>query len=230
MTKRKKSLVEKMAKERVLPHIIPPQMEKPPYSLSGADLLVYADLWAYSRVNPFIGSYQDLANWIGVPKTSVMRSVKELGKRGLVEVININAHKTSFQAKAIPGAPLPVYRFYVAGYTDNNEPLVAQKMTEITQGGQRTIQNGPRLNQFGPRSDQNGPYQYNIYNTNSKNKTYKRENFDNSSINTLEHALAIEEQMRAENRRLREQHDKEASTPEALAAGEAFFEKFFKSG
>ena len=223
MTKRKKSLVGKMAKERVLPQIIPPQMERPPYSLSGADLRVYADLWAYSRVNPFIGSYQDLANWMDVPKTSVMRSVKELEKRGLVEVININAHKTSFQAKAIPGVPLPVYRFYVAGYTDNNEPLVAQRVQSMIQGGQQ-------LNQFGPRSDQNGPYQYNIYNTNSKNKTYKRENFDNSSINTLEHALAIEEQMRAENRRLREEHDKEASTPEALAAGEAFFEKFFKSG
>ena len=229
MTKRKKSLVGKMAKERELPHISPPQMEKPPYSLRGADLLVYADLWAYSRVNPFIGSYQDLANWMDVPKTSVMRSVKELEKRGLVEVININAHKTSFQAKAIPGAPLPVYRFYVAGCTDNNEPLVAQKMTEITQGGQRTIQNGPRLNQFGPRSDQNGPYQYNIYNTNSKNKTYKRENFNIDAID-LEKAREIEEQMRAENRRLREEHDKEASTPEALAAGEAFFEKFFKSG
>lgn len=62
------------------------------------------------------------------------------------------------------------------------------------------------------------------------NKKYKRENFDNSSINTLEHALAIEEEMRAENRRLREEHDREASTPEALAARDAFFEKFFKSG
>lgn len=220
-----------MAKERELPHIIPPRiMKKPPYSLSGADLLVYADLWAYSRENPFIGSYQNLANWMDVPKTSVMRSIKYLEGRGLVEVININAHKTSFQAKAIPGAPLPVYRFYVAGCTDNNEPLAVQRVQSMIQGGQQLNQFGPRLDQNGPRLNQNGPYNNNLYNNNSNKKTYKRENFDNSSINTLEHALAIEEEMRAENRRLRDEHDKEASTPEAIAAGEAFFKKFFKSG
>lgn len=218
-----------MAKERELPHIISPQMEKPPYSLSGADLRVYADLWMYARVNPFIGSYQDLANWMDVPKTSVMRSIKELEKRGLVEVIKINAHNTSFRAKAIPSYPLPVYRFYVAGYTDDNEPLVAQRVQSMIQGGQQLNQFGPRSDQNGLRLNQNGPYNNNLYNSNS-NKRYKRENFDNSSINTLEHALAIEEQMRAENRRLRDEHDKEASTPEAIAAGEAFFAKFCKSG
>ena len=218
MTKRKKSLVGKMAKERELPHIIPPQMEKPPYSLRGADLLVYADLWAYSRVNPYIGSYQNLANWIGVSKTSAMRSIEKLEQRGLVEVININAHKTSFQAKAISGAPLPVYRFRVAGCTDNNDSLAVQKVSSM-------IQDGQQLNQFGPRLDQNGPYNNNIYNTNPNKKTYKRENLDNG-INTLEHAREIEEQMREENRLLRDKHDKEASTPEALAARDAFFEKF----
>lgn len=215
----------KMAKERELPHIIPPQMEKPPYSLRGTDLHVYADLWMYARDKLYIGSYQNLANWMAIPKTSAMNSIKALEKRGLVEVININAHKTSFQAKAIPGAPLPVYRFYVAGYTDNNEPLVAQRVQSMIQSGQRLNQFGPRSDQNGPRLDQNGPSQYNLYNTNSKNKTYKRENLDNG-INTLEHAREIEEQMREENHRLREKHDKEASTPEALAARDAFFEKF----
>lgn len=225
----KKVVGGKMAKERELPHIISPQMEKPPYSLSGVDLLVYADLWMYARDKLYVGSYQNLANWIGVPKTSAIRSIRYLEGRGLVEVININAHKTSFQAKAIPGAPLPVYRFYIAGYTDNNEPLAVQRVQSMIQGGQGLNQFGPRSDQNGLRLNQNGPYNNNLYNNNS-NKKYKRENFDNSSINTLEHALAIEEEMRAENRRLREEHDREASTPEALAARDAFFEKFFKSG
>lgn len=153
-----------MAKERELPHIISPQMEKPPYSLSGVDLLVYADLWMYARDKLYVGSYQNLANWIGVPKTSAIRSIRYLEGRGLVEVININAHKTSFQAKAIPGAPLPVYRFYIAGYTDNNEPLAVQRVQSMIQGGQGLNQFGPRSDQNGLRLNQNGPYNNNLYN------------------------------------------------------------------
>ena len=203
MTKRKKSLVGKMA-TRTLPHIIDPAMSRPPYSLKGADLDVFADLWYYSRNKPFNGSYQHLADWIEVPKTTLIRSIRYLEQKGLVDVISINAHRTSFQAKALEGHPLPVYQFHCIG-------LVGQ--------------NGVILNQFGPRLDQNGPYNNNIYNTNLNKKTYKRENLDNG-INTLEHARAIEEQMREENRLLRDKHDKEASTPEALAARDAFFEKF----
>ena len=135
-------------------------MEQAPYSLSGVDLAVFADVWMYSRVNPYVGSYQNLADWINIPKTTVVRSVKYLADRGLVEVININAHKTSFRAKAIPGYPLPICRFTIVGETDNNEAFVVKKV-------QAMFQNESRLDQNGPRLDQNGPSQYNIYNNNS---------------------------------------------------------------
>lgn len=227
------SLVVKM-KERELPRIIPPQMERPPYSLSGADLLVYADLWKYSREKPFIRSYQYLADWINLPKTTLMRSVKCLVERGLVEIVAINAHKTSFQAKAIPEAPLPVYNFNLAGYTDSNEPLRALKEHLIDPEGLGMVpqkypidHNRRIMIQNGPLSDQNGPIQYNLNNTNYKNKTYNKEKLNNN-IDQLEYARRIEAQMREENHRLRDLHDLEASKPEAIEAGEAFFKKFCK--
>ena len=146
---------------RTLPHIIDPAMSSPPYSLKGADLDVFADLWYYSRNKPFNGSYQHLADWIEVPKTTLIRSIRYLEQKGLVDVISINAHRTSFQAKALEGHPLPVYQFHCIG-------LVGQ--------------NGVILNQDGPKTDQNGPYNNNIYNTNPNKKTYKRENLNNGIV------------------------------------------------
>lgn len=206
-----------MKKEREQPHITDPRMEREPYSLSGAELHVYADLWAYSRENPFVGSYNRLADWIGIPKTTLMRCIKYLESRELVEVVSINAHKTTFQAKAIPHFPLPIYRWKVIGYTDMTTTL--------------SVQSEPKL-------DQNGPSQYNIYNNNTNNN-YKKRNFNKSYSDTYsgptseapyrmtdEQKRELEEQQRAEDRRRREEHDKAASTPEALAARDRFFAKF----
>lgn len=205
-----------MKKEREQPHIIDPKMEREPYSLSGTELSVYADLWTYSRENPYTGSYNRLADWLGVPKTTLMRSIKYLESRGLVEVVSINAHKTSFQAKAIPHFPLPVYKWKIASYTDQNISL--------------SVQNEPLM-------VQNGPFQYNLYNNNSNNNYQKRFNkIYNEPYSgptseapyrmTDEQKRELEEQQRAEDRRRREEHEKAASTPEALAARDRFFAKF----
>lgn len=208
-----------MKKERVMPLVIDPAMEREPYSLRDTTLRVYADLWEYSRENPFNGSYNRLADWLGVPKTTVIRSINELQKRGLVEVITINAHKTTFQAKAIPGYPLRVWAFKIKGQTDQNEPIIVQ---------------------YGPKSDQNGPYHNNIYNNNTNNNNYQKRNYnkinpipsgptaDAPFRKTNEEVREMEEKAREEAHRLRDLHDIEANTPEALAARDRFFEKWDK--
>ena len=191
-------------------------MTEPPYSLSGNCLIVYSILWHYARAKVYKVSYNTFATWWNIPKTTVMKSIKELQKRGLVEVTNINAHKTFFQAKAIPGYPLPVIQYNILGYTDQNEPLMVKNR---------------------PSKVQNGPFQYNLYNNNSNNNYQKRFNkIYNEPYSgptseapyrmTDEQKRELEEQQRAEDRRRREEHDKLANTPEALAARDRFFAKF----
>ena len=182
-------------------------MKHHPYNLKGSTLEVFSALYCLTRKRAFRGTYEDLAGWIEIEPKTVKRSVSKLVEQGLVAVEKVEGsyYQYKFRAQMIPGYPLPWYQYI---------------------GGQNVQIDGQNVQKGG----QNVQHNNTIYNTIFNKERKKKENhyYRSAPYEVSPDVIAMEEQMREQRRKEREQADREANTPEALAARDAFFEKFGK--
>ena len=182
-------------------------MKHHPYNLKGSTLEVFSALYCLTRKRAFRGTYEDLANWIEIDIKTLKRSVAKLQERGLLRVEKVEGsyYQYEFRAQMIPGYPLPEYQ-YIGGQNDQ-------------EGGQNVQKGG-----------QNDQHNNTIYNTIFNKERKKKENnyYRSAPYEVSPDVIAMEEQMREQRRREREQADREANTPEAIAARDAFFDRFCK--
>ena len=85
------------------------EMKHPPYNLKDKPLEVFSALYSLTKKRAFLGTYQDLANWIEIDRVTLTRALKRLQERGLVTIEQAEGSATrfEFQAHHIKGYPLP---------------------------------------------------------------------------------------------------------------------------
>ena len=153
-------------------------MKHAPYNLKGSTLEVFSALYCLTKKRAFLGTYQDLANWIEIDRVTLVRALKRLQERELVTIEKAEGSATrfEFQAHQIKGYPLPDYKYCGRrSYTD--APVIdSQNVEEYSrelegvQNAQPCVQNAqPYVQnaQISKEKNQKKSY-YNIYNNTIK--------------------------------------------------------------